>query len=194
MDVAAGNLLGIDPGVWFPAVMLLVGATIGAGFTFWSVVWREGKAIEREREERRAKERVAFREHQLQTLTELQETLLDVQRYTIQTYKTRKEHFEEHGQWLPNDLDVDSERALAKSKARMLSARVDDQKVRELEKEIARQSFWLATVTDINQAVEKFGPNLSVAIEDANEAIGALIRRYSKGDAPVRPGDSTAKR
>lgn len=169
---------------WFPVLTLL----IGFGTHSVSEWLRDRRTSKRDREARAAARRDQRLEHrttfQRQTLLELQETALDMSRFTGRIWHLDRMASRQSGKWqqqlVPDDLD-EGYRA-AQARTFMLGSRARDVSIRDSVdkfKACSAEVVYSSTREDAERAMR----SLELEIDELNRRIGERLRELDDTEA-----------
>jgi hypothetical protein len=180
------HLIGIPPEIWFPVITLIVGASLKALFD--SVTDRRTARREREAREEQRTDSTRLRriEFQRATLLELQETLLQLMRFTYQVHHHDLISHHESGAWqkgkLPEEIDEGSRVALANfNKFRV---RISDKFIRQIAKDLSTTCAQIGITPD-KQASEQIITRALLLSQDLQEKIGDALRTLDSDEDKI---------
>lgn len=173
-----------------PVATLLIGLFFGllADYFRHRFQWQREDAARREgQHNEQTQKHFAF---QRETLLGLQEAVFDVTRFAARAYQEDCKHERETGDWKNSILSnsVDEGFRLSARQCALLSSRVANVQVRELEKEL-REKLALGLAAPSREKADNLNKEVSERFIALNELIGAVLRLI---DHSVTAGVSAA--
>jgi hypothetical protein len=149
--------------------LLVIGGYLGRVLSEWF-----GETRQEQRETRRRRQ-----EFQSRALLELQEEMFKVLRGHATAYHHNLRAFREHGRWRSGHLSEgeDEELRLAMARVNILTARVDDDTVRGLVKDVI-YLLGGSVVADTREESERSYDAAREVFDELNKRIGELLRSH----------------
>ncbi|WP_150792038.1 hypothetical protein [Pandoraea iniqua] len=178
------EIFGVQPGMWFPVVTLLLGAILKAVFDAMTDRRLERREQAARHEARRDAFRLRHSEFQRATLLELQDAVVTLARLTGQSHYQDLIAYRTKGTWQrePNTDDVSEGFLKSQQLLSKLRVRVSNDRIRELTKDVS------SACADTVHAPDEMSATLALSrmsdvLSELQDSIGDMLRSLDEDDA-----------